>query len=562
MLTCRRVATRPDRLDSRVDARGRSRLTGWRARAGRVLRAVEAFVPTRRAAITLLVVAFGVYWLEALAWPLDRARDTWDYMSYYLQIWEGDPVFRALMVMRTPITPLTIGIPLHIGGPWLLEVVMGLLFAMSILAWSKVALCFGRFAALATAVVLLAYPPYGSLFHAAASDGVFAAAFALWALALVSVARDPATWKLAVLGAGVVGVFLTRPAGGVLIAFVLFPLVLAGSLGRRVVHTAAFAVVTAALLVGWMGYNAVRYDDFTLTRQRAAWVPFGGAYADREIRAENGPASRKLAQAVERHILTAPAYRRVGVDVETYFNSPSNYEFIHLLALSDRVWGWSSDYRTLEQAAGEAGAEDSGGLGLRGIGRRMRLMLDFRYSRDASRPRGPEPPPAPTFPSYGGRIPNPAALGPVPLLIPYGWIWCASPELRRCVLRDPADAISDPGKRSQYVSIARRLDEWDSALPTRAGRWWLAAQLNRYMWRMPPGWFWVVLGALALVIRRPAGSRIAAALMVSGLLVIFAHAFAGVVEAQYALPVYPAFIVAAIAGLTGPKPVRAARNAA
>lgn len=553
----RRVATRPDRPDSRADAGGHSRLVRWRARAGRARRLIDAFVPTRGAAITLLVVAFGVYWFEAVAWPLDRARDTWDYMSYYLQIWEADPVFRALMVMRTPITPLALGIPLHIGGPWLLEVVMGLLYAMSILAWSKVALYFGRAAALATAIVLLAYPPYGSLFHFAASDGVFAAAFAFWALALVSAARAPATWKLAVLGAGVVGVFFARPAGGVLLAFVLFPLLLPGSIGRRLAGAAAFAFVTSALLVGWMAYNAARYDDFTLTRQRTAWVPFGGVYGNREIRAENGPASLRLTQAVRRHILTAPPYRRVGADVETYFNSPSNYEFIHLLALSDQVWGWSSDYRTLKEAAGEAGSEDSGGLGVRGIGRRMRLMLDFRFSRDASRPREPGPPPPLTFPSVGGRMPNPEALGPVPRLIPYGWIWCSSPELRRCVLRDPVAAISDSGKRSQYVSIARRLDEWDSGLPTRAGRWWLAAQLNRYMWRMPPGWFWVVLGAFALVIRRPAGSRVAAALMVSGLLVIFAHAFAGVVEAEYALSVYPAFIVAAIAGLIGRKPVRA-----
>ena len=39
---------------------------------GRVL----AFVPTRRAAIVLFVVALAVYWLQALGWPMAKGRDT------------------------------------------------------------------------------------------------------------------------------------------------------------------------------------------------------------------------------------------------------------------------------------------------------------------------------------------------------------------------------------------------------------------------------------------------------------------------------------------------------
>jgi len=550
------------RPDSGIES-SRSRPPRWRALSGRAWRAVDAFVPTRGAAIVLLAVAFGVYWIEAAAWPLDRGRDTWDYLSYYLQIWEGDPVFRPLMAMRTPITPLALGIPLQLWGPGLLEVVMGLLYATSILAWGMTALTFGRVAALVTAVVLVAYPPYGSLFHVAASDGVFATVFALWCLAMVRAARAPAAWKFAVLAAGATAAFLTRPPAGLLLAFGLFPIVLPGSLRQRLARAGVFAVVAVALLGGWMGYNALRYDDFTLTRQRTAWVPFGGAFGDRAIKPGNGRASRRLAQAVERYILSEPPYRRAGEDVVTYFENPSTYEFIHLLALSDRVWGWKSDYRVLRQAAEESqspGAE-GGGLGLEGVWRRTRLMLEFRFWRAASAPRKPEPPPVANVVVDGRLVPNPAALGPSRLLVPYGWMWCASPELSRCVSRDLSRAIRDPGQRRQYVSLVRRLSEWDAQLPSRKGRVWLAAQLNRYTWHIPRGWFWIALAVIALAIRRPVGTRIAVALIASGLVVILAHAVSGVVDSAYTLSVYPAFIVVAIVGLTGLKATPRARDA-
>jgi hypothetical protein len=35
-----------------------------------------AFVPTRRAAVVLFVVALGVYWFQALGWPMAKGRDT------------------------------------------------------------------------------------------------------------------------------------------------------------------------------------------------------------------------------------------------------------------------------------------------------------------------------------------------------------------------------------------------------------------------------------------------------------------------------------------------------
>jgi hypothetical protein len=537
-----------------IAARSGSRLERFATAARSSWSAVYAFVGTPGAALTVFVLALGVYSIEATAWPLDRGRDAWDYWTYYLQMWRGDPVFRPLMSMRTPITPLLVGVPMQIGGAALLEIVYGVLYAASVLAWSMIALTFGRLAALVSALVLLAYPPFGSLFHYVASDGVFAASFSLWCLAMVRTARAPATWKFALLGVGAGVVFLARPPGGVLLAFVLFPLVLSVPFRRRLVWAGTFIAVAGAFLVGWMAYNDLRYDDFTLTRQRTGWVPFGAVFSEGKIKAGNGPASRELYSAVEKHVLTEPPYRSVRETPATYFSNPSNYEFIHLLALSDRVWGWGSDYRVLRQAATEAGSSGSLASGVGDTVRDVRQMLSFVFWRERSTIRQPQPPPPAIQVVDGKRVPNPGALGPAPEMVPYGWIWCPSPMLSRCVADDPVRAIPDPGLRRQYVSVVERLGKWDANLPPRNGNAWLADQLKRYTWHLPRGWFWLALAIIGLAIRRPAGTRICAAIVALGFLVILAHAVSSVVDPAYALAVYPAFIVPAMIGLFGDRP--------
>jgi hypothetical protein len=93
-----------------------------------------AFVPTRRAAILLFVVALGVFWFQALGWPMAKGRDTWDYLVYYLQLFDGNPPLSQVQLFRTPLTPIVVGLPMAIGGSVLLEIVFGLLFAVGVLA--------------------------------------------------------------------------------------------------------------------------------------------------------------------------------------------------------------------------------------------------------------------------------------------------------------------------------------------------------------------------------------------------------------------------------------------
>src|SRR5512145_3375193 len=96
-----------------------------------------------------------------------KGRDTWDYLAYYLQLFDSDPPLSELQVFRTPITPLVLGATLDLGGSALLEVVFAVLYAIAIVAWSATALTFGRIPALFSALLLLAYPAYATLYHQA-----------------------------------------------------------------------------------------------------------------------------------------------------------------------------------------------------------------------------------------------------------------------------------------------------------------------------------------------------------------------------------------------------------
>ena len=84
-----------------------------------------AFVPTRRAALALFVVALGVFWFQALGWPMAKGRDTWDYLVYYLQLFDSKPPLSQVQLFRAPLTPFVVGLPMDIGGSILLEVVFG-----------------------------------------------------------------------------------------------------------------------------------------------------------------------------------------------------------------------------------------------------------------------------------------------------------------------------------------------------------------------------------------------------------------------------------------------------
>ena len=89
---------------------------------------VRADTAGRRSSSSRL--ALGVFWLQALGWPMAKGRDTWDYLVYYLQLLDSEPPLSQVQLFRAPLTPLVVGLPMDLGGSVLLEVVFGVLFAV------------------------------------------------------------------------------------------------------------------------------------------------------------------------------------------------------------------------------------------------------------------------------------------------------------------------------------------------------------------------------------------------------------------------------------------------
>ncbi len=511
-----------------------------------------AFVPTRKAAGALFLLATLAYWFAALGWPLAKGRDSWDYLAYYLQLFDSDPALDSLQLFRTPLTPLVLGVPMDVGGSVLLEIVLGVLYAVSIVAWSATALTFGRVPALLSALLLLVYPAYATLYHQASSDAIFATGLALWALGLARTLRQPSGWRFAALGAGIGILVLIRPANQVLLPIVLLPLFVPTAWRRRLAWSAASAAAAIGLLGVWSLHNGIRYDDATVARGGRAWVPFLRVFlADTTISPENGDASRRLARLIEDEVLTMEPHAGLGVPLAAYLGNGSNYETVRLIALSDRVYGKDENYGVLFDSALEAIREKPGTYA-RGVADAFREFLTQAPLREDIRPReqtAPEAPP-PTFEVDGVMLPNPKAHVLVEA-VSYGFVWCASDYIDSCTLDDPSAVWDDTERQARYREVVSQVRAWDAELPARDGVDIVTELLNRVTPRFPRPPFWLALGLVALVFRRPRDWRVIVTLWISAGLVLLVHAASQGVAPEFALPLYPVFIVTALGALAG-----------
>ena len=92
---------------------------------------------------------------------------------------------------------------------------------------------------------------------------------------------------------------------------------------------------------------------------------------------------------------------------------------------------------------------------------------------------------------------------------------------------------------------------WDAELPARTGRAWPTEILNRITPRFPRPPLWLAVGAVALAWRRPRGWKTIVVLWGSAAAVLLIHAASQGIAPEFALPVYPLFVVTALGALAG-----------
>jgi hypothetical protein len=147
-------------------------------------------------------------------------------------------------------------------------------------------------------------------------------------------------------------------------------------------------------------------------------------------------------------------------------------------------------------------------------------------------------------------LPNPQATVLVEG-VPYGFVWCASDYIDSCTLDDPAAVWSDRETQERYREVVAQVRSWDADLPSRTGVSWVPEILNRITPRFPRPPLWIALGIVALILRRPAGTRAILVLWASAAAVLAIHAASQGVAPEFALPLYPLFVVTALGALAG-----------
>ena len=499
----------------------------------------------------LFVMGLAVYTVRAIGWPLMGGRDLDEYLYDYVQFLDWHPLLPWSMLFRTPVPGIVDGTALDVAGGFFAEPLMAVLFAASVVAWSAAARVFGARAALLVALALLAYPAYGLMFHEISSEPVFATAFSLWALLVVRATQSPSPARFALVGLGVALLALIRPGNAVLLGFVAFPFVLAGGLQRRVLRAGAFLLAALLPLAAWAVLNGVRFGDYAVARGGNAVIPFYRAYiTDKIVSPENGPASRRLAEAIRSHLVTRDPYKSYGVTVGEVFRSGSFRIHEDLYLLSDHVFGWDSNYSVLRKAGIEAVRKHPGTYAS-GVLDTIWHQLSKSYFRSPPAKQTGAPA-GPVVHVKRHELPAPTEGQPVPA---GQSVWISRPD--NCIRDVWTSATAHhftfckPSYKGRFDAISRELNNLFGALPDRRGNAWLALRMNQASRWYPRLILWIALGLIALAWRRPKGTGTLVAIASAAFVVVVLNALGLFADPRFALPVAPAFLLLGSCALLG-----------
>jgi hypothetical protein len=561
---------------------------------------IEPWVGTRRSAVVLFAVGLCVYAVESVALPVYAGRDMARYVQAFLQLGYGEPVLPAVVATRGPLAALGVGVPLSIGGVFV-AMWLAVLYSASIVAWAAAARAFGAAAAVVASALLLLFPGYSILFHELASDSLFAAGFAGWALLLTRAVLRPSRRAFLVLGIVMGLLVLIRPGNQVLLVFTLFPLVLPAPPSRRLQWAAVFYLGSTLTTEGWDAIVRLRFGDAVsvspnrllvagalvlipfafegpwrrrlafgvlavfasavlvqglrgtnpIDEVRAASAPSARpflfrAFTSRLVLPENGKESKILAGAVRRELLSAEPYKSYGVDVDEFFRLGGLRAFDDLASLDGPY--------DLGVVAREALTRHPGEFASGIVETIWQELWSLRLYPYLGRPRDGGPSDdsgADTTIPKGLRPPTEGELIPGSRDVPdihtlWGGLsatW-SDAAVQTLVFDDPRDARRWAAFNRDTERLYLRIHSWDAHDR-------LVHRLEQASHVYPPPLFWLVLGVLGVAVRRPRHALAALAPSLAAAVVVVATASVTFAVIQYALPVAPAFIFLAAVGLAG-----------
>ena len=344
--------------------------------------------------------------------------------------------------------------------------------------------------------------------------------------------------------------------------FSALPLVLRMPWGARLASAAACAGVALAVLGSWTIANGLRYDDYTVARGTGAFFPFYRAFTtDHIVRPGNGPASRELANAVRRNVLPEEPYRSYGITLDEFFERGGPREFEDVVGITDRLWGWDSDYAHMRAVGIEAVRAHPlryvSGVGKTTFEELWKPLFVALPNDAAEAPSAPAQPNETSQPATAPALPVPTDGEVIPAA--HQGFFSTTPDGHiRERWTSPVDhtlVFSTQEMQQRYDQTGRDAGALLDDVPPYGGNEWLTLQFSRSSKLFPPPILWLIAGLVGVVVRRPKQLGLAVALAGAAALVVGSQALAIYTIIEFAIPVVPALMVFGAAGLVGTRSV-------
>ena len=144
----------------------------------------------------------------------------------------------------------------------------------------------------------------------------------------------------------------------------------------------------------------------------------------------------------------------------------------------------------------------------------------------------------------GRRLPAPTEGQPIPA---GQVVWISRPDQAiRQVWTSPTEwhlEFDDPQDKVRLERIEKKMDRLFAGFPDRTGNATLATRFNQASRWYPRLALWLLLGAIALVLRRPRDWGILVTLTLAAMLVVVFNALGLFADPHFVLPVAPAFVL-------------------
>ena len=459
----------------------------------------ESRVGTLRGGATVFALALGVFGVRSIALPVIPGRDFGTYIGYYVQMWDWHSVVPMSQLYRTPLPPLVIGGTLDLLGGWGLEVVMALLFAASLVAWTRTAFAFGPRPALLTAVALLVYPGYGILFHTPASR----------------TRRRCRVRRLGARGRAGVDRADVRTIRGRRRSDCSGRARAPGIPGPRARLGAApplsHALERSARVRRGVCRRRSRRPRRVDSRERAPVRRLHRCARDRRVlpvlsrlhdrpHRPSGQRARlaELADAVRRDLLPEEPYRSYGITLDDFFERGGPREFEDVVGITDRLWGWDSDYAHMRAVGIEAvrahPVEYISGVGKTTFEELWKPLFVALPNDPAEAPTAPAQPNDTSQPATGPGLPVPTDGEVIPSA--HQGFFSTTPDGHiRERWTSPVDhtlVFSTQEMQQRYDQTGRDAGALLDDVPPYGGNEWLTLQFSRSSKLFPPPILWLV----------------------------------------------------------------------